>query len=468
MSVFAAAKPSQKPGKALFVKGQNGILMPETNAIQITCPQCGNVYQAPVRTVIDVGQNPQLRQMFLAGQLNLAVCPKCQAGLTIEVPLVYHDPGAEFLAIYFPPQLNIPEMERQKMIGEMTQALMRSLPPEQRKGYFLNPRQFLSRQALVDAVLGTMGISQEELDRQRKKMKLLDQLRIMADDPKGLEMMLKGQDAQIDSEFFTLLSASLQSAAMAGDEKMVKQLQMLADRLKEMTSFGRRVAKQEAAIASLKEIKSADEFFDRVVRADLDEASAIAVAARPMLDYTFFQKLTGRIEAATGAERERLTQLRSRLVQITEQMDEAAKASMQEATTLLQELLASPEPRSAVREHADEIDDVFMAVLQANMREAERRNARAALDRMAMIYDEIMALYEESMPPEVQLINDLLQESYPDGTRAMLQERRQEITPEVLELMDQLAEEMGQRGTEEFAQTAKRLRDIKAQAMLLI
>ncbi|MCX7671152.1 MAG: CpXC domain-containing protein [Anaerolineae bacterium] len=288
--------------------------MPETNAIQITCPQCGNVYQAPVRTVIDVGQNPQLRQVFLSGQLNLAVCPKCQTGLTIEVPLVYHDPAAEFLALYFPPQLNIPEMERQKMIGEMTQALMRSLPPEQRKGYFLNPRQFLSRQALVDAVLGTMGISQEELDRQRKKMKLLDQLRVMADDPKGLEMMLKGQDAQIDSEFFSLLSASLQSAAMAGDEKLARQLQMLSDRLKEMTSFGRRVAKQEAAIESLKEIKSADEFFERVLRADLDEASAIAVAVRPMLDYAFFQKLTGRIETATGAERERLTQLRSRLV----------------------------------------------------------------------------------------------------------------------------------------------------------
>ncbi|MCX7671153.1 MAG: hypothetical protein N2439_13920 [Anaerolineae bacterium] len=149
-------------------------------------------------------------------------------------------------------------------------------------------------------------------------------------------------------------------------------------------------------------------------------------------------------------------------------MDEAAKASMQEAVTLLQELLASPEPRSAVREHADEIDDVFMAVLQANMREAERRNARAALERMNVIYDEIMSLYEESMPPEVQLINDLLQESYPDGTRALLQERRQEITPEVLDLMEQLAEEMGQRGTEEFAQTAKRLRDIKAQATLLV
>ena len=151
--------------------------MAETQAVPITCPNCGNNYQAPVRTVIDVGQNPQLRQAFLSNQINVAVCPKCQTGGLLEMPLVYHDPAAEFLAIYFPQQLNIPELERQKMIGEMTQALMRSMPADQRKGYFLSPRQFMNRQALMDAVLGTMGVSQEELDRQRKKLKMIDQLR---------------------------------------------------------------------------------------------------------------------------------------------------------------------------------------------------------------------------------------------------------------------------------------------------
>jgi predicted trehalose synthase len=149
-------------------------------------------------------------------------------------------------------------------------------------------------------------------------------------------------------------------------------------------------------------------------------------------------------------------------------MDEAARAEMQEATALLQELLASPEPRSAVREHAAEIDDTFMAVLSANMREAERRKSRAAFDRMTMIYEEIMAMYEEGMPPEVQLINDLLRAPYPTGTRDLLKEHQAEITPEVLELMERLADDMLQREDPESSQTAKRLRDIRAQAMLLV
>lgn len=442
--------------------------MPETNAIQITCPKCGNVYQTPIRTIIDVGQNPQLRQAFLAGQVNLAICPKCQTGGLLETPLVYHDAAAEFLAIYFPQQLNIPEMERQKMIGEITQELMRSLPPEQRKGYFLSPRQFTTRQSLMDAVLGTMGISQEELDRQRKKTKLIDQLRVMADDPKGLEMMLKGRDAEVDYEFFVLLSGLSQQAAARGDEKAARQLEMLRDQLKKQTTYGKRVARQEEAIQSLKDIQSPEEFFERVLAADEDVVEAIAVAARPMLDYTFFQKLTDRIDAAAGAERDRLTRLRERLLEINQKMEVAARASMQEASGLLQELLASPEPRSAVREHAAEIDDIFMAVLSANMREAERRKSKAALDRMSVIYDEIMTMFDEAMPPEVRLINQLLSADYPGATRDLLKEHRAELTPEMLELMEQLAEDLSQREDAESAQTAKRLRDIRAQAALLV
>ena len=448
--------------------------MPETNAVPIQCPNCGTQYQTPIRTIIDVGQQPQLRQAFLAGQVNLAVCPKCRAGGLIEMPLVYHDPAAEFLAVYFPQQLNIPEMEKQKMIGEMTQGLMRSLPAEQRKGYFLNPRQFMNRQKLMDAILGTMGISQEDLDRQRKKVKLVEQLAVMADDPKGLAMMIKGQDAQLDYEFFAILADTLNRAQALGDEKALKQLTMLREKLMEVTSFGKKAAKQQAAVESLKAVKTPEEFLEQVIAADPEVVDAFALAARPLMDYAFFQNLTGRIEAARGPERDRLTRLRERLVELTQKMDEAAKATYDEANGLLQELVSSENPRTAVREHAAELDDTFMAVLSSNLQEAQRRGRKAAFERMAMIYDEIMAMVEEGLPPEVQLINELLRAPFPEGVRDLLKEHQAELTPEFLEMMDRLAEEMGERETrtpaeaQELAETAKRLRDIKAQAMLLV
>jgi hypothetical protein len=78
-----------------------------------------------------------------------------------------------------------------------------------------------------------------------------------------------------------------------------------------------------------------------------------------------------------------------------------------------------------------------------------------------------MDLVQEGLPPEMQLINQLLAAEYPEGTRKMLQDRREEITPELVDLMGRMAEEMAQREDEEAAETVKRLRDIRAQATLL-
>jgi hypothetical protein len=444
--------------------------MTESNAntVPIQCPNCGNQYNVTVRSMIDVGANPQLRQQLLAGQLNVAMCPKCGTGGQLEVPLVYHDPAAEFFAVYFPQQLNIPELEKQKMIGELTQNIMRTLPPDQRKAYFLNPRQFVSRQSLLDAVLGTMGFSQEELERQRKKAKMVEQLMVMADDPKGLQMMVKGNDSQIDSEFFAILNSLLQQSEQLGDEKSAERLNLLRENLLPITTFGRRLQKQRAAVESLRDLKDPDEFLDKVIAADQDEIAALIVAARPLMDYAFFEKLSARLDASQGAEKDRLTKLRDQLLEATQQIDQAARETVEDNVKLLQEIINSPSPRSAVREHAAELDDMFMNVLSMNMQQAEEKKDQALFSRLAMVYDEIMDMLQESLPPEVQLVNSLLTEEYPDGTREMLKENREQITPELLDLMNQMSADLAQREDEEAKNAAKRLRDIRAQAMLMV
>jgi vacuolar-type H+-ATPase subunit E/Vma4 len=298
----------------------------------------------------------------------------------------------------------------------------------------------------------------------------------MADDPKGLAMMTKGQDAMFDYEFFLILSDMQARAEAMGDEKALRQLTTLRERLMETTSYGKRIAKQQAAVESLKELKSPEEFLEKVVAAEPEVVDAIAVSARPLMDYTFFQKLTERTESARGAEKDRLTKLRDHLADLTQKLDEATRATIQDATGLLQELLSSEDPRAAVREHADELDNTFMAVLSANLQEAQRRGRKATFERLTKIYDEIMAIVEEGMPPEVQLVNELLRAPYPDGTRALLKERQSKLTPEVVELIGQMGDDLARRAEEsrseeekrDLAETAKRLQDIKSQAMLLV
>ena len=178
----------------------------------------------------------------------------------------------------------------------------------------------------MDAVLGTMGISQEELDRQRKKMKMVEQFMVMADDIKGLQMLSKGQDAQLDFEFFSILDNMQAQAEAAGDTKNAERLKLLRENLMPLTSFGKIALKQQAAVESLKDVNSPEEFLDRVIAADSDEVTAIAIAARPALDYKFFESLTARIEASQGAERDRLTKLRDELLDITQKIDQSAHA----------------------------------------------------------------------------------------------------------------------------------------------
>ncbi|OQA42693.1 MAG: hypothetical protein BWY52_02135 [Chloroflexi bacterium ADurb.Bin325] len=437
------------------------------NTVQIQCPNCGTQYAVPVRTMIDVSADPRLRQQFLANQINVAVCPNCQTGGLLEVPLVYHDAGAEFFAVYFPQQLNISEMEKQKMIGDLTQSIMRQLPPDQRKGYFLSPRQFVNRRNLMDAVLGTMGFTQEELDRQRKKAKMVEQFMVMADDPKGLQMMLKGNDAQIDAEFFSILATMLQQAEATGDTKTAERLTLLREGLMPITAFGKRLQKQRAAVEGLRDLKDPDEFLARVIAGDEDEVAALTFAARPLMDYAFFQKLSERVDASEGAEKTRLAQLRDHLLETTQQLDRVAREAMEEGAKLLQELVDSPSPRSATQEHMAEIDEAFMNLLAANMQKARQDKDEALFDRLMMIYDEVMDMIQESLPSEVQFVDALLNEEYPDGTRAMLQENRASVTPEVLDLMEQMSKDLAQRDDDGAKETAKRLRDIRTQALLL-
>ena len=55
---------------------------------QIRCPNCGTPFLVDVRTVIDVGQEPELKELFLRGELNHAECPQCHTGGLLNTPLI--------------------------------------------------------------------------------------------------------------------------------------------------------------------------------------------------------------------------------------------------------------------------------------------------------------------------------------------------------------------------------------------
>ena len=100
---------------------------------QINCPQCGTPYAAEVHQIIDVGRQPELKQMLLSGQLNVAQCPSCGASGQIASAMIYHDPAHELFMVYIPQELPMDQMQREAYVGQLTRAVMESTPTEQRR-----------------------------------------------------------------------------------------------------------------------------------------------------------------------------------------------------------------------------------------------------------------------------------------------------------------------------------------------
>jgi hypothetical protein len=465
------AAPEPQPGPAqpdaqAQQRGQIRLTFPP-QTIGINCPNCGTPYPAQVFSVVDAGQDPVLKTVLLSGQLNMAVCPRCGAGGPLTTPLLYHDPEHSFLGIFVPQQ--IPVNEQQKVIGDLSRRLMNGLPQEARRGYMLTPKQFLSYQSLLEAVLETEGVTREMLDRQRRQIQLVEQAVIALQDPEGLRRLAAERDAEMDDDFFSLLSMLTDSSANGGDVESARELVDLRERLIELTTWGQRVQKQRAAVAQLRADTTPAQLVDLVVAAEDERVvDALVLAGRPLVNYAFFQELTGRAEAAqqrgdadTAA---RLTSLRQHILEFGQRLDEAQRAAMQQYSAVLGEILSSDDIARAVAERAGYIDQNFLTVVSANLQEAEKRGATAAMRRLQEVWDTAVDMINQASPPEVRLVNQLLLAEYPGETRKLLAENRSVVTAEFIDALNELA---GQMEAEGEAEMGVRLRQIRSQAQLM-
>jgi hypothetical protein len=68
---------------------------------QVKCP-CGEIINAELWSSINVEQNPELKEILLAGELNVIKCPKCGIIFYAEQFVLYFDPPNELLVFVYP------------------------------------------------------------------------------------------------------------------------------------------------------------------------------------------------------------------------------------------------------------------------------------------------------------------------------------------------------------------------------
>lgn len=433
----------------------------------INCPNCGTPYPVQIFSIVDAKQDPILKTLLLSGQLNMAACPRCGAGGAIAAPLLYHDPAHNFIGVYVPEQMN--SNEQQQVIGQLSKRLMDGLPPEERRGYMLTPKQFLTYQGLLEAVLEHEGVTREMLDKQRRSLQLLEQALTALKDSEGLRLLVEERDAEMDDQFFGLLQTVASSSASSGDAETMERLLELRERLVELTTWGKAVQKQRAAIAQLQPDTTPSQLLDMIIAADDERVvDALVTAARPLVNYGFYQDLTGRAEAREAAgdaeEATRLAELRDHILSLVERLDQLQRAAFEESSQVLSEILASEDIHAAVEERALYIDQNFLSVLAANLQRAEKQGATAAVRRLQQVWDAAVDMIQASAPPQVRLINDLVNAEYPGETRQILAQNRDLVTEDLIESMTALAQELQDEGNQEVA---TKLRQIRSQAQLM-
>jgi hypothetical protein len=375
--------------------------MPIQQIVPVVCLNCRGQFTTPVETIID-GQDMAMKSAFLQGLVNVFRCPQCGAINRPNIPLLYYDLEKELAFVLSPTELHLAGTAQDKIIGDLTNTLVNSLPAEQRKFYLFNPKLFLTFESMVKAILEADGVTEEMLQAQQARIKLLQEF-LQAPDEAALKELVKVHDAELDYEFFELLTYYMQSAQMEGDRTRAQTFFALRSLLRRWSSRGKKFIAEVDAKMGLVIVQSQEELLEKLQQTQTpEEFEALVSAGQPLLDYTFFQKLTANIDAATQkgdqATSAKLRELRGRILEVKAKVEEAGRAALEKASVLLKEILQSNRPDQVIEQKLDQIDEAFFYILNANIEEARRRGQQDAARALETIGNMILGLLQGPEP----------------------------------------------------------------------
>ena len=249
----------------------------------------------------------------------------------------------------------------------------------------------------------------------------------------------------IDDEFFALFSRLAEAALMGGDKNAAQSLRDLQDALLEHSSMGAKVkAESEEIQAARQTLEELGEELTREKLLDLilavpneSRLRAYVQMTRPGMDYQFFQLLTEKIDQTQGDEKNQFLELREKLLEYTDEIDEVVKQRMQLARQNLDALLQVENIEATLQANMAAVDEFFFQVLTESL-EAARESGD--LDRSGKL-QQIMTTIEKqaAAPPEYELIDELMGlADDEDALRKVLGSQADEVNAKLLEIMNGL------------------------------
>ena len=401
--------------------------------IQTSCPNCGQPMVAEIFQVIDANKEFQLKEILLAGGLNFAQCQLCGFQGQLPIPLVYHDKEKDLLLTFSPPDTNKTMEEKETALAPLLKQVIDNLEPQDRKGYLFQPQAMLTMNNLVKNVLLADGITDEMIQAQQEKMKLLDTL--FNQDGEQLKKTVIENNENIDREFFAIFAEIAQRIISSRDEKSIEKIKAVQDVLMAETDIGKEILSEtreiQAATQSLEalgENLTRGSLLELVISApNLERVKAFAGLVRPAMDYEFFQNFTERIEAAGESDRKDLVEKRNLMLKVTQEIDEQLQQKVSEATETIDRIIDNKSIEEGLMKNIGLVDQLFVQALSGEINQAEESKNEERKEKLIELFQIIQ---EMSTPPELKKVEELVALS---DDSSKLETALDEIDPELSE-----------------------------------
>lgn len=410
--------------------------MPKT---RVQCPNCQQPVVTEIIQLFDVSEDPTAKQQLLSGAANLIQCTNCGYQGNLATPLVYHDAEKELLLTFVPPELGLKRDEQERLIGGMINQVFTHLPQEKRKGYLFNPQTTLTFQGLIERILEADGITREMIQGQQDRINLIRRL-VSVSDASVLEEIARQEDKLIDEEFFGLLRRFVETAMMTNDKQSAQALSELQRSLLPITTYGKVLQQQslevQTAIQDLQALGNditREKLLDLIYQAPNEIRLSVLVSlTRQAMDYSFFQLLSSRIDQARGEELNRLVELRTKLLEITQEMDRQMAQRVAQVRQGLEQILNASDIEEAIVQNLPLIDDLFMQEAEAMLADAR---AQGDLEKSARINKILETVEQLNSMPGAALVEEFLDAPDDTARQAFLENNQDQIDQEFMDML---------------------------------
>ena len=404
--------------------------------IQTSCPNCSQPLAAEIFQVIDVNKENQLKELLLAGGLNFAQCQACGFQGQLPVPLVYHDKEKELLLTFSPPDPTKTMQEKEAALAPLLKQVIDNLEPKDRKGYLFQPQSMLTMNNLVKNVLLADGITEEMIQDQQEKMKLLDTL--FNQDGETLKKTIIENNEKIDREFFAIFAEIAQRIISSRDEQSIEKIRTVQDVLMAETDIGKEILAETQEIQAAKQSLEAlgenltrGSLLELVIKApNLERVKALVGLVRPAMDYEFLQTFTERIEAVTEKDRKEMIEKRNLILKVTQEIDEQIKQKAAAAVETINQIIENESIEESLMQNIGLVDQFFVQALTEQINLAEEGKEDERKTKLIKLFQIIKEL---TTPPELKKVEELVAISDNSNKfEAVLNEMDQELSEKVI------------------------------------